>query len=73
MAANIETLSKQGVGSTIDNLKRVVKAIDEEFGPGYAKENPVLVGQILIAGNIDYAASLLSQSLELLSVVIVED
>ncbi|MDD4157325.1 MAG: hypothetical protein PHY08_12200 [Candidatus Cloacimonetes bacterium] len=73
MSANIETLSSQGVNSSIDNFKKIIKAIDEQFEIGYAKEHPELVGQMLIASNIDYAATLLNQSMELLSNVISEN
>ena len=35
-------------------LEAAVIAIDEEFGPGYAKNNPALVGDFIKAASMDF-------------------
>lgn len=67
---DLENLSKQGEYSSIDNMRRAIKDIDDTFGPGYAKEHPELVGQIVMASAIDYCGTVLHLDLEELSEVI---
>lgn len=58
-----ETLSRQGLMSALDLYRETVKEIDRMMGEGYAKEHPELIGQILMAANIDYAGSIIADRL----------
>lgn len=67
---DLENLSKQGEYSSIDNMRRAIKDIDDTFGPGYAKEHPELVGKIVMASAIDYCGTVLHIDLKELTEVI---
>ena len=58
-----ETLSRQGLMRALDLYREAVKEIDKMMGEGYAKEHPELIGQILMAANIDYAGSIIADRL----------
>lgn len=58
-----ETLSRQGLMSALDLYREAVREIDSMMGEGYAKEHPELIGQILMAANIDYAGSIIADRL----------
>jgi len=58
-----ETLSRQGLMSALDLYREAVKEIDSMMGEGYSKEHPELIGQILMAANIDYAGSIIADRL----------
>lgn len=61
---DLENLSKQGEYSSIDNMRRAVKDIDETFGNGYSREHPELVGQIVLASAVDYCGTVIHLDLE---------
>lgn len=67
---DLENLSKQGEYSSIDNMRRAIKDIDETFGEGYSQGHPELLGQIVIASAIDYFATLLHSDLETLTAAV---
>ena len=56
-------LANQASASVSDYLAKAVKHIDEEFGKGYAKENPELVASFVRAAVLDFncAATIISQ------------
>lgn len=60
---NAETLSKHGLYSALDLYREAVREIDSMMGKGYSKEHPELIGQILMAANIDYAGSIIADRL----------
>ncbi len=56
---DLENLSKQGLMSAADNMRRAVEDIDGTFGKGYAKAHPELVGALVMAAAIDYSGTVL--------------
>lgn len=69
---DLENLSKQGEYSSIDNMRRAIKDVDDTFGPGYAKEHPELLGSIVLASAIDYCGTVLHNSLETITDIVSE-
>lgn len=63
-------IDKESAKSVVDNLGIIISGIDGQFGSGYAKENPALVGQMLRAASIDYFGTLLHFDLDELKDVI---
>ena len=61
---DLENLSKQGEYSAIENLKRVVKDLDEMYGPGFSEKHLDLVGNLVLAAAVDYSGTLLHDDLE---------
>lgn len=55
-----ETAMKQAGYTANEYLMAAIESIDKQFGPGYAKENPELVGAFIQACAMDFqtAASL---------------
>ena len=51
-----ETLMRQAGYSAEEWLWQAVEAIDKQFGEGYAKENPALVGAFMQAAGADEIA-----------------
>lgn len=64
MVANADTLMRQAPQTAEGYLKQVVLSIDERFGDGYAKANPVVVAAMLQACTADFAACMVSNSLD---------
>lgn len=64
---DLENLSKQGEYSAIENLKRVVKDLDELYGHGFSEKHPELVGNLVLAAAVDYSGTLLHQDIEKLN------
>ena len=52
--ARMETLLRQAPMTIADYMAHAVKYIDDAFGPGYAKENPALVGAVIQASAQDF-------------------
>jgi len=44
-------------------LRKAIESIDNAFGEGYAKKNPVLVGAFIQAAAMDMGASVLAQQI----------
>lgn len=57
VTADAETLMKQAGMTARVYLAKAVTAIDEEFGEGYAKSNPELVGAFIQSCALDYQAA----------------
>ncbi len=64
MVADADTLMRQASMTADTYLREVVKSIDERFGDGFAKSNPVLMSAMLQACSADFAATMLSNSLD---------
>ena len=64
---DLEDLSKQGEYSAIENLKRVVKDLDELYGRGFSEKHTELVGKLVLAAAVDYSGTLLHQDIEKLN------
>ncbi len=47
ISASFDVLSKQAVWAAEDYLRGARKAIDEEFGAGYAQDHPELMGTFM--------------------------
>lgn len=60
---DLENLSKQGLMSAADNMRRAVEDIDGTFGKGYAKAHPELVGALVMAAAIDYSGTALHNAM----------
>jgi hypothetical protein len=45
-------------------LAKAVEGIDRAVGPGYAAQNPELVGAFIRATSIDYAANKMAEAIE---------
>ena len=55
--ATYDTLLSQAAGTPDVFLRSAIRMLDEQFGPGYAKANPQLVGQLILASSIDFATA----------------
>lgn len=66
----LEELSKQGEYSAIENLKRVVKDLDELYGPKFSENHTELVGQLVVAAAVDYCGTLIHLDLERLKEIV---
>ena len=73
ITASIETLVEQAPWTTKMYMREAIKDIDGFFGDGYAKENPVLVGQYIktcsndvLTASVTSALQEISESLEYL-------
>lgn len=62
-----KTLMEQAPMTADRYLSDVVKSIDERFGDGFAKANPVLVAAMLKACTADFGACMISNSLDRLA------
>lgn len=54
IASNYECLSNQADKAAENYLDSAVHLLNKHFGEGYAKENPVLVGQLVYAMATDF-------------------
>lgn len=52
--SNYESLSNQADKAAENYLDSAVRLLNKHFGEGYAKENPVLVGQLVYAMATDF-------------------
>jgi hypothetical protein len=64
MAADADTLMRQASDTADTYLRAVIKSIDAQFGQGFAQSNPALVASMLQACTADFAACMLSNSLD---------
>jgi hypothetical protein len=64
MVADAQTLMRQASMTADTYLREVVKSIDEQFGAGFAKANPAVVAAMLQACTGDFAACMVSNSLD---------
>lgn len=67
MAVDAHTLMNQAADTAGTYLAKVVRELDEQFGSGYAKSNPVVVAAMLQACTADFAACMLSNSIDRLA------
>lgn len=68
--ATPETLMRQAPMTIEVYLLEAVKIIDEQFGSGYAKKNPELVGSFIQACASDFQAGFLGGEIEKLAELI---
>ena len=54
ISASTETLMRQAPMTIADYMRDAVKFIDEQFGEGFAKQNPALVSAFIQASALDY-------------------
>lgn len=54
----IKNLSEEAVGQIVNNMTVIRQAIDKQFGEGYAKQHPELLGNMLIASAHEYTANI---------------
>ena len=64
ITANSTKLMDQAPSTISRYMMEAVKMIDLEFGTGYAKEHPELVGAFIQSASIDFASGLIAQSLQ---------
>ena len=57
ITASWDTLLDQASSTTDTYFRRMVRIIDDEFGDGYAKKNPELVGRLVQTCAIDFASA----------------
>lgn len=55
--ASYDSLLTQASDTSETYLRRAVRAIDAQFGEGFARSNPDLVGKMIIASAMDFAAA----------------
>lgn len=65
--ADSKTLMDQGPMTADTYMREAIKCIDERFGEGFARENPSLVGQFILASALDFTGSIVAGALEDLS------
>jgi hypothetical protein len=63
ITANPLELMKQASMTAHDYLQEAVKSIDGEFGEGYARKNPALVGAFMQAASMDMGAVTISKAI----------
>lgn len=54
VSASAETLMRQATITASAYMSDAVREIDNQFGEGFAKNNPVLVGAFIQASALDY-------------------
>lgn len=64
IAADSETLLKQAPWTARDYLMHAIHDIDEQFGEGYAKRNPELVGRYMQTCALDFGAAIIARAIE---------
>jgi len=65
--ASLSELHKQAPNTIHGYMQDSIEKIDIEFGEGYAKQNPILVGMFMNACSRDLSASILAVSVQNLS------
>ena len=60
-------LSRQAGSTACDYMRDAVRAIDGEFGEGFAKAHPSLVGAYMQTAALDFAAMSQTDSLEVIA------
>jgi hypothetical protein len=63
ITASFETLADDGPMIVGDMLQKAIRIIDGEFGPGYARKHPALVGAFITAAGNDFNSALLAQQI----------
>ncbi len=61
ITAAFDTLMEQGWRTASDYMSEAVERIDKEFGEGYAREHPELVGQFMQTCAIDEGSAVIAQ------------
>lgn len=64
VTADTETLFRQAPKTAHDYMRNAIHDIDEIFGAGYAKKNPVLVGAYIQTCALDFGAAVITRALE---------
>jgi hypothetical protein len=59
--ASFETLMEQGSGIAAEYLSKAVYYIDEQFGDGFAEENPNLTGMFVLASALECTGATIAQ------------
>jgi hypothetical protein len=62
--ASVETLMKQASQTATQYLREALEAVDAELGAGQARMNPELVGTYMKVCAIDFATSVITQTLQ---------
>ena len=65
--SNYESLSNQADKAAANYLDSAIHLLNTHFGNGYAKENPVLVGQLVYAMATDFQSMALAKTMTDLS------
>jgi hypothetical protein len=63
ITADFETLVEQGPIIASIYLREAVHRIDDQFGDGYAEENPLLTGMFILASAIECTGATLAQQI----------
>lgn len=61
ITASFHTLMEQGPMTASLYMGKAVEEIDKEFGDGYAKKHPELVGQFMQTAAIDEGSTVIAQ------------
>lgn len=61
ITANAENLMRQAPMTAAEYLRAAVESIDGEFGKGYAKDNPSLVGEFMRASCSDFSTAIIAK------------
>jgi hypothetical protein len=72
ITADVETLSRQASMTVSDYMRDAVSAIDDQFGAGYAKSHPALVGAYLGACARDFETAMVVGQLQRIEAVLAE-
>jgi hypothetical protein len=64
ITASIKTLMRQAPMTTNEYLSAAIKEIDSNFGEGYAKTHPELIGAYIQTCAIDFAAASVTSALQ---------
>ncbi len=57
----------QSLKSTSDVLNHARREIDAQFGEGFARQNPALVGQFMVSAVADFGIGVLAKRIELIA------
>lgn len=72
ITGSVETLMRQAPITIAEYLSHAVKHIDEQFGDGYAKKNPELVGAFIQASALDFHTAITVKAAEERDVTVIE-
>jgi len=64
IGASNDTLMRQASMTAEDYMREAVTSIDNQFGEGYAKEHPELVGAFMKTAALDFGACVIARAIE---------
>lgn len=62
-----ETLMRQASITSNDYFLKAIENIDNQFGEGYSKDNPELIGSFMVSSSNDYLAQAITSALQEIS------